>query len=81
MKNQTYFHGKINIALESPLFQITISIRTQVKQGTKNVRQHWRALEYFKDTLFLGESDPDATRRKFRPNCQKIRNSISSVRN
>ena len=40
-----------------------------------------RALEYVKESLFSGESHPDATRRKFRPNRQKIRNLVSSVRN
>ena len=38
-------------------------------------------MEYVKESLFSGESHPDATRRKFRPNRQKIRNLVSSVRN
>ena len=40
-----------------------------------------RALEYVKESLFSGEPHPDATRRKFRPNHQKIRNFVSSVIN
>ena len=38
-------------------------------------------MEYVKESLFSGESHPDVTRKKFRPNRQKIRNLVSSVRN
>ena len=40
--------------------------------------EHWNTL---KKSLFSGESHPDETRSKFRPNRQKIRNLVSSVRN
>ena len=38
-------------------------------------------MEYIKESLLSRESNPDAPRRKFRPNCQKIRNLVSSIRN
>ena len=57
-------------------------LKRLIRQGTKNAKElQRRALEYVKESLFSGESHPDATRRKFRPNRQKIRNLVSSVRN
>ena len=57
-------------------------LKRLIRQGTKNAKElQRRALEYVKESLFSGESHPDATRRKFRPNRQKIRNLLSSVRN
>ena len=38
-------------------------------------------MEYVKESLFSGELHPGATTGKFRPNRQRIRNLVSSVRN
>ena len=57
-------------------------LKRLIRQGTKIAKElQRRTLEYVKESLFSGESHPDATRRKFRPNRQKIRNLVSSVRN
>ena len=57
-------------------------LKRLIRQGTKNAKElKRRALEYVKESLFSGESHPDIIRRKFRPNHQKIRNLVSSVRN
>ena len=57
-------------------------LKRLIRQGTKNAKDlQRRALEYVKESLFSGESHLDATRRKFPPNRQKIRDLVSSVRN
>ena len=72
----------LNIRSRVNEIRVAEFLKRLIRQGTKIAKElQRRTLEYVKESLFSGESHPDATRRKFRPNRQKIRNLVSSVRN
>ena len=81
--NHRYHNTGEAAGLIEPLHErVAKFLKRLTGQGTKNAKElQRRALEYVKESLFSGESHPDATRRKFRPNRQKIRNLVSSIRN
>ena len=71
----------LNIRSRVNEIRVAEFLKRLIRQGTKIAKElQRRTLEYVKESLFSGESHPDATRRKFRPNRQKIRNLVSSVR-
>ena len=79
--NHRYRNTGEVVGLIEPLDErVAEFLKRLIRQGTANVKElQMRALEYVEEGLFSGESHPDATRRKFRSNRQKIRNLVSSV--
>ena len=80
--NHRYPNAGKAVRLIEPLDdRVAEFLKRLLRQGTENAKElQMRALEYVKEGLFPGESHPDATRRKFRSDRQKIRNLVSPVR-
>ena len=80
--NHRYPNAGEAVRLIEPLDdRVAEFLKRLLRQGTENAKElQLRALEYVKEGLFPGESHPDATRRKFRSDRQKIRNLVSPVR-